>query len=154
MLVTSRILIAALSLIAFGGANAIVPELHRQVVDVMGAMSDASSQPVRPGADRARPQRHDPEPGRLAARRRGRLGGGDAGDRVAEFGSGARGRALACESGRSRGQAAKAGLVPLAVGLMLASGFVLARAADRDVLTVVITGVRPRSASRASTRSG
>jgi chromate transporter len=29
--------------------------------------------------------------------------------------------------------------VPLAIGLILASGFVLARAADRDALTVAIT---------------
>src|SRR5438270_555509 len=41
MLVHLAILITVLSLLAFGGANAIVPELHRQVVDVMGAMTDA-----------------------------------------------------------------------------------------------------------------
>ena len=40
MLLHIAILITALSLLAFGGANAIIPELHRQVVDVMGAMSD------------------------------------------------------------------------------------------------------------------
>jgi chromate transporter len=36
-------------------------------------------------------------------------------------------------------KAIKAGLVPLAVGLILASGFVLARVADRDALTAAIT---------------
>ena len=40
MLVHIAILITALSLLAFGGANAIMPDLHRQVVDVMGTMSD------------------------------------------------------------------------------------------------------------------
>src|SRR5436305_5434654 len=41
MLVHLAILITVLSLLAFGGANAIVPELHRQVVDVMRAMTDS-----------------------------------------------------------------------------------------------------------------
>jgi chromate transporter len=36
-------------------------------------------------------------------------------------------------------KAVKAGLAPLAIGLILASGFVLARAADRGVVTVLIT---------------
>ena len=41
MLVQIGILVTLLSLLAFGGANAIVPELHRQVVDVMGRMTDS-----------------------------------------------------------------------------------------------------------------
>ena len=41
MLVHLAIMITALSLLAFGGANAIIPELHRQVVDAMGAISDS-----------------------------------------------------------------------------------------------------------------
>ena len=45
-------------------------------------------------------------------------------------------------SGDSRGlNAVRAGLVPLAIGLILASGFILARAADHDSLTAAITGV-------------
>jgi chromate transporter len=141
MLVHLGILITLLSLLAFGGANAIVPELHRQVVDVMGAMSDADFTNLFALAQTA------PGPNVLILPLIGWRLAGVAGLVVATAATVVPTSVLALVIGRilSRAgdsrllKALRAGLVPLAIGLILASGFVLARAADRDALTVAIT---------------
>jgi chromate transporter len=141
MLVHLGILITLLSLLAFGGANAIVPELHRQVVEVMGAMSDADFTNLFALAQTA------PGPNVLILPLIGWRLAGAAGLAVATTATVVPTSALALITGRilSRAgdsrllKALRAGLVPLAIGLILASGFVLARAADRDGLTVAIT---------------
>jgi chromate transporter len=141
MLVHIAILITVLSLLAFGGANAIVPELHRQVVEVMGAMTDADFTNLFALAQTA------PGPNVMILSLVGWRLAGAAGLAVAAAASVIPTSALALAAGRflsrrgdSRGlKAVRAGLVPLAIGLILASGFVLARAADRDLLSLVIT---------------
>jgi chromate transporter len=141
MLVHLAILITLLSLLAFGGANAIVPELQRQVVDVMGAMSDADFTNLFALAQTA------PGPNVLILPLVGWRLAGAAGLAVATAATVVPTSALALLTGRmlSRAgesrllKAVRAGLVPLAIGLILASGFVLARAADRDALSVAIT---------------
>jgi chromate transporter len=141
MLVHLAILITFLSLLAFGGANAIVPELHRQVVDVMGTMSDADFTNLFALAQTA------PGPNVLILPLVGWRLAGAAGLAVATAATVIPTSALALATGRvlSRAgesrflKAVRAGLVPLAIGLILASGFVLARAADRDALSVAIT---------------
>src|SRR4051812_8916912 len=141
MLVHLAILITLLSLVAFGGANAIIPELHRQVVDVMGAMSDADFTKLFALAQTA------PGPNVLILPLVGCRLAGAAGLAVAAAGTLVPTSALALltarilsRAGESRVlNALRAGLVPLAIGLILASGFVLARAADRDALSVAIT---------------
>jgi chromate transporter len=141
MLLHLAILITVLSLLAFGGANAIVPELHRQVVDVMGAMTDADFTNLFALAQTA------PGPNVMILSLVGWQLAGGAGLAVATAATVIPSSVLALAAGRflsraggSRAlKAVKAGLVPLAIGLILASGFVLARAADRDALSVVIT---------------
>jgi chromate transporter len=141
MLVHIGILITGLSLLAFGGANAIVPELHRQVVDVMGTMTDADFTNLFALAQTA------PGPNVMILSLIGWRLAGAAGLAVATAATVIPTSVLALAAGRflsrsgdSRGlKAVRAGLVPLAIGLILASGFVLACAADRDALTFVIT---------------
>lgn len=141
MLVHLAILITLLSLVAFGGANAIIPELHRQVVDVMGAMSDADFTKLFALAQTA------PGPNVLILPLVGWRLAGAAGLAVATAATLVPTSALALltarilsRAGESRFlNALRAGLVPLAIGLISASGFVLARAADRDALSVAIT---------------
>jgi chromate transporter len=141
MLVHLAILITVLSLLAFGGANAIVPELHRQVVDVMGAMTDADFTNLFALAQTA------PGPNVMILSLVGLRLAGAAGLAVATAATVIPSSVLALAAGRflskagdNRGmKALKAGLVPLAIGLILASGYVLARAADRDALSIAIT---------------
>ena len=143
MLVHIAILITALSLLAFGGANAIIPELHRQVVDVMGAMSDTEFTNLFALAQTA------PGPNVMILSLVGWRLAGAAGLAVATAATViptsilalAAGRFLSRAGGSRALHAVRAGLVPLAIGLILASGFILARAADHDGLTVTITGV-------------
>ena len=141
MLLHLAILITVLSLLAFGGANAIVPELHRQVVDVMGAMTDADFTNLFALAQTA------PGPNVMILSLVGWQLAGTAGLAVATAATVIPTSVLALVAGRflSRAgdnralKAVKAGLVPLAIGLILASGFVLARAADRDALSIAVT---------------
>jgi chromate transporter len=141
MLVQLGILVTLLSLLAFGGANAIVPELHRQVVDVMGAMSDADFTNLFALAQAA------PGPNVLILPLVGWRLAGAAGLAVATLATVLPTSTLTLVTGRilSRAgdsrflKALRAGLVPLAIGLILASGFVLARAADRDAQSIAIT---------------
>jgi chromate transporter len=141
MLLHIAVLITGLSLLAFGGANAIVPELHRQIVDIMGAMTDAEFTNLFALAQTA------PGPNVMILSLVGWRLAGAAGLAVATAATViptslvalAAGRFLS-RAGDSRAlKAIKAGLVPLAIGLILASGLVLARAADRDAVTVAIT---------------
>jgi chromate transporter len=141
MLLHVGILVAALSLLAFGGANAIVPELHRQVVDVMGAMTDLEFTNLFALAQTA------PGPNVMILSLIGWRLAGVAGLAVATAATVVPTSILALAAGRflsrsgdSRSlRAVRAGLVPLAIGLILASGLVLARVADRDALTLAIT---------------
>ncbi|GAC1332807.1 MAG: chromate transporter [Beijerinckiaceae bacterium] len=141
MLAHIAMMMMVLSLLAIGGANSIVPELHRQVVDVMGAMTDAEFTNLFAIAQTA------PGPNVLILSLVGWRLAGAAGLAVATLATVIPTSLLALATGRflSRSResrwlkAIKAGLVPLAIGLILASGLVIARAADRDLATLLMS---------------
>ena len=132
---------ASLSLVAVGGANAVVPDLHRQVVTQLGWMDD------RTFADLFGLAQVAPGPNILIVSLLGWQVAGISGLLVATAAILGPPGLLAFAIGRlvaRHGEAAwlrlvQAGLVPVAVGLILASGLVMARAASLDLVTGVIT---------------
>lgn len=123
---------ALTSIMAIGGANAVVPDIHRQVVDVYGWMDGATFAQLFAIAQVA------PGPNVLIVSLIGWKVAGWAGLAVATLAMIAPSSLIAFAAGRGLSnranapwvKAAKAGLAPIAVGLIAASGFVMARAAD------------------------
>jgi chromate transporter len=132
---------ASLSLVAVGGANAVIPEIHRQVVEVHGWMNDATFANLFAIAQAA------PGPNVLVVSLIGWQVAGWAGLAVATAAmilpasllAFAAGRLLARFAGAGWVKCVQDGLVPVAVGLILASGVVMGRASDHGPLTIVIT---------------
>lgn len=132
---------ALLSLVAIGGANAIVPEMHRQLVDVSHWMTDAEFANLFALGQVA------PGPNIMVLSLVGWKMAGLPGLMVATLAALVPTCALAWIVGRfvSRyGRAAwfdslKRGLAPVAIGLILSSGLVMAQAADHDALGVAAT---------------
>jgi chromate transporter len=132
---------ATLSLVAVGGANAVVPDLHRQVVTNLAWMDD------RTFADLFGLAQVAPGPNILVVSLLGWQVAGLAGLLVATLAIVGPSSLVAFAAGRlvaRHGEApwlrlVQAGLVPVAVGLILASGLVMARAADLDATTGAIT---------------
>jgi chromate transporter len=134
---------AVLSLLAFGGANAVVPEMHRQAVEVSHWMSDADFAALFAIAQAA------PGPNFMIATLVGFKAAGLAGALVAT--------AAMCAPSclltywiikvwdRHREAhwrvAIAAGLAPLTVGLVGATAYLLIRAADRDLRLGAVTAV-------------
>lgn len=134
---------ATLSLVSIGGANATLPEIHRQVVGGLGWMDDQTFAHLFAISQIA------PGPNILVVSLIGWHVAGLAGLAVATvailapssllaFGAG---RAIARWEDSAWVRIVKAGLVPVAVGLILASGVVAARANDRTIVTGATTGV-------------
>jgi chromate transporter len=132
---------ALLSLFAVGGANAAIPEMHRVAVELMHWMSD------RQFADMYAIAQMSPGPNVIIVAL--------IGYHVAGFGGGAVATAAMCgptcmlaffvarvwdrfKEARWR-IAIQAGMVPLSIGLIAASAFVLARSADHTVYAGLIT---------------
>lgn len=132
---------AIVSLISVGGATAVLPEVHRQLVQETGWLS------AREFADLFALAQTAPGPNVIAFSLFGwRLAGlaGLAVVTVAALGPAclvafAASRVLARRARSAWVGLLKSALAPLAVGLMLASGFLLARAADRDLLALAVT---------------
>lgn len=132
---------ATLSLGAVGGANATLPELHRQMVEVSHYMDDATFANLVALAQAA------PGPNVIVMSLMGWHIAGAAGLAVATAGMIAPSSALAFAAERmfrrlSASHAIavlKTALAPIAIGLMCASGLVLARAADSGGLTIALT---------------
>lgn len=132
---------AALSLVSIGGANVVVPEIHRQVVEQFAWMDNTTFSNLFAIAQAA------PGPNVLLVSLIGWHVAGAAGLAVATIAILLPSGVLAFAAGRLVARwantrwiaIAKAGLVPVAVGLILASGIVMARAADHDALGVMIT---------------
>lgn len=131
----------SLSLIAVGGANALVPEMRRQVVDVLGWMTDPTFTNLFALAQAA------PGPNVLIVSLLGWQIAGLQGLAVATLAMitpscllafGLR-RVMARSADAAWLRAMQGGLVPIAIGLILASGAIMAQAADRGVLTAAIT---------------
>lgn len=134
---------STLSLVSIGGANATLPEIHRQVVAGLGWMDDQTFAHLFAIAQIA------PGPNILIVSLIGWHMAGLAGLVVATLAILAPSSMLAFGAGRVIARwedatwvrIAKAGLVPVAVGLILASGVVAARSNDHTSVTWAITGL-------------
>jgi chromate transporter len=132
---------APMSLLMFGGANAIIPEIHRQAVELQGWMSDTEFAALFAIAQIA------PGPNILIVSLIGWQVAGLAGLLVATLAINLPhclltfyvGRTLAALGDRPWLRSLKDALVPVTVGLILASGVVMARAADHDRLAAAIS---------------
>jgi chromate transporter len=132
---------ALLSLFAVGGANAAIPEMHRVAVELMHWMND------RQFADMYAIAQMSPGPNVIIVAL--------IGYHVAGFAGGAIATAAMCGptcmlaflvarvwdrfKGARWRMAIQAGMVPLSLGLIGASAFVLARTADHNVYGALIT---------------
>jgi chromate transporter len=134
-------LFAALSLFAVGGAQAAIPEIHRVAVDVMHWMSD------RQFADMYAISQLSPGPNVIIVALIGFHVAGLAGAAVAIAAMCGPTCVLAYFMARTWDRfknarwrmAVQAGLVPVSLGLIGASAFVLARAADHNIYAMLIT---------------
>jgi chromate transporter len=132
---------ALISIIAIGGATATVPEIHRQVVETLHWMDDATFANILAVSQIA------PGPNVMIVGMIGWQVAGGAGLMVAMLAMLLPSCALAFAAGRTMQRfsthhvvvSARRALAPIAVGLILASGLVVARAADRGTLTIAIT---------------
>jgi chromate transporter len=130
-----------LSLVSIGGVNALLPEIRRQVVDVQGWMTDAAFADVFAISHAA------PGPNIIMVSLIGWQLDGIAGLLVATLAIMIPSCTLAFVVARGMKRWAehpwvdllKAGLVPLALGLILASGVSMMRTADRDAATLAIS---------------
>jgi chromate transporter len=124
---------SVLSLVAVGGANAVLPEMHRQLVDIHRWLDDATFTQLYALAQAA------PGPNILVASVMGWRIAGPAGMAAATIGMLLPAAILAWTMAgllhRLRGarwlKPAQGGLVPVAVGLLLAAGMVMAEASSQ-----------------------
>jgi len=134
-------LFVVLSLFSVGGANAAIPEIHRVAVDVMGWMSNSQF------ADMFAIAQMSPGPNVIIVALIGFHVAGLAGAGVAIVAMCGPTCVLAFLVARTwdsfKGArwriALQTGLVPVSLGLIGASAFVLARAADHNVYAFLIT---------------
>ena len=141
ILITLAVQFAVMSLLALGGANAVVPEMHRQAVELRGWMSD------REFADMFAISQAAPGPNVMIVTLIGYHVAGLGGAFVTTLAMCGPTAVLAHFLGRTWDRfkdapwrvAVQAGLVPISVGLVGASAIVLTRAADHSWLAAVIT---------------
>ena len=134
---------APLSLLAVGGGNAIIPEMHRIAVNVMHWMTDKQF------ADSFAIAQLSPGPNMMIVALIGYQAAGLPGALVATLSMCGPSSALAFGVSRLWDRfkharwrvAVQSGLVPVSVGLIAASAFVLARATDHSIAAGVLTGV-------------
>ena len=132
---------ALLSLFAVGGANAAIPEMHRVAVDVMHWMND------RQFADMFAMAQLSPGPNIIIVTLIGHHVAGFAGAAVATGAMCGPTCVLAFVVARTWDRfkdahwriSIQAGLVPVSLGLIGASAFVLARTADHNVIAGLLT---------------
>jgi chromate transporter len=132
---------ATLSLVSIGGVNVLLPEIRRQVVDVHGWMTDSAFASTFAIANAA------PGPNVIVVSLIGWQVAGWSGLVVATLAimipsctlAFFAARVLARWSGSQPVAVIKGALVPLGLGLMLASGVSMVRTVDRDALTVTIS---------------
>lgn len=132
---------ALLSLFSIGGINALLPEIHRQVVEVHGWMTDAAFASAFAIANAS------PGPNVIFISLIGWQVAGLPGLLVSTLAIMIPSSTLAYFAGRaltrwSHHQAVavlRDALIPVALGLMMASGVTIMRAVDRDVVTILIS---------------
>ena len=132
---------ASLSLLAIGGINALLPEFHRVVVDVEHWMTSAEFADLFALAQLA------PGPNAMVVSLLGWKVAGIAGAFVATVAA-CGPSSLVCFFAMRRFERMKAAkvrlivqraLAPIAIGLVFASGYTLARAADRSAAALALT---------------
>lgn len=132
-----------LSLLAVGGGNAIIPEMHRIAVNVMHWMSDKQF------ADSYALAQLSPGPNMMIVTLIGFHVAGLAGAGVATVSMCGPSCALAFVVSRLWDRfkharwrvATQSGLIPVSIGLIAASAFVLARATDHSLTAGLLTGL-------------
>jgi chromate transporter len=137
-----------LSLLAFGGANAVAPEMHRQAVAAHHWMTDRDFAALFAIAQAA------PGPNLMIATLVGWKAAGLPGALVATAGLCAPSCVLTFWVAKLWDRhpdapwrrALAAGLAPVSVGLVAATAWVLVRAADRDIRLGLITGLTAATA--------
>jgi chromate transporter len=135
------LIFAQLSLIAFGGGNTILPEMHRQMTEVHHWLTDADFAALFALAQAA------PGPNMMVVPLIGWHIAGWSGmlvSTLAIFGPSSILTAVALRmwgrfEHRSWRQAIQAGLVPISVGLVAASAILIVQAADREWVLLAIT---------------
>jgi chromate transporter len=140
-LIALAVQFAVVSLLAFGGANAVVPEIHRQAVEAHRWMSDAEFTSLFAIAQAA------PGPNLMISTLVGWKAAGIPGALVATLAICAPSclltfwAAKAWERYREAplGRALGGGLAPVTVGMVAAAAWLLARAADRDARLAMVT---------------
>lgn len=138
---TMAVRFALLSLFAIGGANAAIPEMHRLAVDVHHWMSD------RQFADMFAISQVSPGPNVIIVTLIGYHVAGLAGAAIATLAMTGPTCVMAFLVARVWDRfkearwriAIQAGLVPVSLGLMAASAYVIARATDQSMLAAAIT---------------
>lgn len=134
---------ALLSLLAIGGANAVVPEIHRQTVELRHWLSDRQFSELYALSQAA------PGPNVMIAALIGQFVAGPLGAILAMAAMCGPTALLACAAARLSERyretrwrrAIEAGLVPVTVGLFAAAALTIARAADQSWLAVALTAV-------------
>ena len=147
-LILLAVYVALMSLLAIGGGNAAVPDMHRVAVEVMRWMSD------RQFADMYAISQLTPGPNLIVVALIGFHVAGLAGAAVAITAMVVPTCTLAYFVARTWDRfkdahwriAVQAGLVPVSLGLIGASGFVLARAADHNIYAALITAATAATA--------
>ena len=132
---------ALISLLAIGGANAVVPEMHREVVDLRHWVTDLQFSELYAISQAA------PGPNVMIVALIGQFVGGPLGAILAMAAMCVPTAVLACGVAKAfdryRGsrwrRAVEAGLVPVTIGLVGATAWIIARAADRSWVAVVVT---------------
>lgn len=141
VLLTLAVQFSIMSLLALGGANAVVPEMHRQAVELHGWMNE------REFTDMFAISQAAPGPNVMLVTLIGYHVAGIAGAIVTTFAMCGPTAVLAHFLGKIWDRfrdapwrvAVQAGVVPISVGLVGASAIVLTRAADHSLIAVAIT---------------
>ena len=136
-------LFASLSLVSFGGSNATLPQMHRDAVQEMHWMTD------RQFADSFAIAEAAPGPSSLVVSLIGLAAGGVPGAIVAVLAMFGPPSILVYFSSRGWERfrdspwriAAERGLAPISLGLIVASGVTIARAADHGLAAFAVTAV-------------
>jgi chromate transporter len=150
ILLTLGLQFALLSLLAFGGANAVVPEIHRQAVELRGWMNE------REFTDMFAISQAAPGPNVMLVTLIGYHVAGVAGALVTTFAMCGPTAILAHFLGRTWDRfkdahwrvVVQGGLVPISVGLVGASAIVLTRASDHNWVAGIITAATAITAYR------
>lgn len=140
-LISLAVIFAQLSLVAFGGGNTILPEMHRQVVDVHHWMTGTEFAALYALAQAA------PGPNMMVVPLIGWNVAGWPGmlvATVAVFGPSSVVTAIALGlwarfKNRSWRRAVQAGLIPISVGLVAASALVITQTVDHGLVFAAIT---------------